>query len=93
MASLYRFPFVACEIFTCEVDIILKTLVEDDEVRLFPFLPFIFLLIECYFWSITCFEMAVLFAYTEWHWLDILTFICFLVFFSADAFPFLLLAT
>lgn len=29
----YRFPFIACEIFTCEVDIILKTLVEDEEVR------------------------------------------------------------
>lgn len=28
-----RFPFIACEIFTCEVDIILKTLVEDEEVR------------------------------------------------------------
>lgn len=28
-----RFPFVACEIFTCEVDIILKTLVEDEEVK------------------------------------------------------------
>ncbi|MQM12261.1 hypothetical protein Taro_045175 [Colocasia esculenta] len=25
------FPFIACEIFTCEVDIILKTLVEDEE--------------------------------------------------------------
>lgn len=29
----HRFPFIACEIFTCEVDIILKTLVEDEEVR------------------------------------------------------------
>ena len=28
----YRFPFIACEIFTCEVDVILNTLVEDDEV-------------------------------------------------------------
>eukprot|EP00268_Persea_americana_P065761 TRINITY_DN8842_c0_g1_i8.p1 TRINITY_DN8842_c0_g1~~TRINITY_DN8842_c0_g1_i8.p1 ORF type:complete len:116 (+),score=24.47 TRINITY_DN8842_c0_g1_i8:342-689(+) len=28
----FKFPFVACEIFTCEVDIILKTLVEDEEV-------------------------------------------------------------
>ncbi|KAF5472575.1 hypothetical protein F2P56_009284 [Juglans regia] len=27
----FKFPFIACEIFTCEVDIILKTLVEDEE--------------------------------------------------------------
>ncbi|RDY01556.1 Serine/threonine-protein phosphatase 6 regulatory subunit 3, partial [Mucuna pruriens] len=31
-AEKKRFPFIACEIFTCEVDIILKTLVEDEEV-------------------------------------------------------------
>jgi hypothetical protein len=37
----HRFPFIACEIFTCEVDIILKTLVEDEEVRNFNYLrPF-----------------------------------------------------
>ncbi|PIA41720.1 hypothetical protein AQUCO_02200265v1 [Aquilegia coerulea] len=37
---LCRFPFIACEIFTCEVDIILKTLVEDEELMhlLFSFL-------------------------------------------------------
>ncbi|EPS66808.1 hypothetical protein M569_07969, partial [Genlisea aurea] len=36
----FKFPFVACEIFTCEVDIILKALVEDDELMglLFSFL-------------------------------------------------------
>ncbi|KAH9796127.1 SIT4 phosphatase-associated family protein [Citrus sinensis] len=36
----FKFPFVACEIFTCEVDIILKTLVEDEELMnlLFSFL-------------------------------------------------------
>lgn len=36
----FKLPFVACEIFTCEVDIILKTLVEDDELMnlLFSFL-------------------------------------------------------
>ncbi|KAL0009441.1 hypothetical protein SO802_010943 [Lithocarpus litseifolius] len=28
-----RFPFIACEIFTCEVDIILKTLEEDEEAN------------------------------------------------------------
>ncbi|KAH1231718.1 Serine/threonine-protein phosphatase 6 regulatory subunit 3 [Glycine max] len=28
----FKFPFIACEIFTCEVDIILKTLIEDEEV-------------------------------------------------------------
>ncbi|KAK6917077.1 SIT4 phosphatase-associated protein family [Dillenia turbinata] len=28
----FKFPFIACEIFTCEVDIILKTLVENEEV-------------------------------------------------------------
>ncbi|KAG9149200.1 hypothetical protein Leryth_003184 [Lithospermum erythrorhizon] len=27
-----KFPFMACEIFTCEVDIILKALVEDEEL-------------------------------------------------------------
>lgn len=30
--SSCRFPFIACEIFTCEVDIILRALVEDEEV-------------------------------------------------------------
>ncbi|KAL6546321.1 hypothetical protein OROMI_022042 [Orobanche minor] len=36
----FKFPFVACEIFTCEVDIILKALVEDEELMdlLFSFL-------------------------------------------------------
>lgn len=36
----FKFPFVACEIFTCEVDIILKTLVEEEELMnlLFSFL-------------------------------------------------------
>ncbi|XP_062180635.1 uncharacterized protein LOC133885027 isoform X1 [Phragmites australis] len=28
----FKFPFIACEIFTCEIDIILRTLVEDDEL-------------------------------------------------------------
>uniref|UniRef100_A0A0E0DV69 Uncharacterized protein n=1 Tax=Oryza meridionalis TaxID=40149 RepID=A0A0E0DV69_9ORYZ len=27
----FKFPFIACEIFTCEIDIILRTLVEDEE--------------------------------------------------------------
>ncbi|KAH7678878.1 serine/threonine-protein phosphatase 6 regulatory subunit 3 protein [Dioscorea alata] len=37
---IFKFPFIACEIFTCEVDIILRTLVEDDELMnlLFSFL-------------------------------------------------------
>ncbi|XVE91031.1 hypothetical protein DITRI_Ditri20bG0123400 [Diplodiscus trichospermus] len=36
----FKFPFISCEIFTCEVDIILKTLVEDEELMnlLFSFL-------------------------------------------------------
>ncbi|CAM8900436.1 unnamed protein product [Rhodiola kirilowii] len=36
----FKFPFVACEIFTCEVDIILNTLVEDEQLMnlLFSFL-------------------------------------------------------
>nr|XP_027187148.1 serine/threonine-protein phosphatase 6 regulatory subunit 3 isoform X2 [Cicer arietinum] len=36
----FKFPFIACEIFTCEVDNILKTLVEDEELMnlLFSFL-------------------------------------------------------
>ncbi|XP_019173589.1 PREDICTED: uncharacterized protein LOC109169181 [Ipomoea nil] len=38
--SVNRFPFIACEIFTCEVDIILKALVDDEELMnlLFSFL-------------------------------------------------------
>lgn len=31
-SSSFRFPFISCEIFTCEIDVILKTLVEDEEV-------------------------------------------------------------
>lgn len=27
----FKFPFIACEIFTCEIEVILKTMVEDDE--------------------------------------------------------------
>ncbi|XP_042470186.1 serine/threonine-protein phosphatase 6 regulatory subunit 3-like [Zingiber officinale] len=36
----FKFPFVACEIFTCEIDVILKTLVEDEDLMnmLFSFL-------------------------------------------------------
>nr|GMD09599.1 serine/threonine-protein phosphatase 6 regulatory subunit 3 isoform X1 [Ipomoea batatas] len=36
----FKFPFIACEIFTCEVDIILKALVDDEELMnlLFSFL-------------------------------------------------------
>ncbi|XP_073008817.1 uncharacterized protein [Typha latifolia] len=36
----FKFPFIACEIFTCEVDIILRTLVEDEDLMdlLFSFL-------------------------------------------------------
>lgn len=32
---LSRFPFIACEIFTCEIDVILKTLVEEEEVEIY----------------------------------------------------------
>ncbi|CAL5025385.1 unnamed protein product [Urochloa decumbens] len=37
---IFRFPFIACEIFTCEVDVIMKTLVEDEDLMnlLFSFL-------------------------------------------------------
>ncbi|KAH9606940.1 hypothetical protein KSS87_009335, partial [Heliosperma pusillum] len=37
---IFKFPFVSCEIITCEVDIILNTLVDDDELmkKLFSFL-------------------------------------------------------
>ncbi|XP_042037295.1 serine/threonine-protein phosphatase 6 regulatory subunit 1-like [Salvia splendens] len=37
---ILKFPFIACEIFTCEVDIILKALVDDEELMdlLFSFL-------------------------------------------------------
>ncbi|KAL8167475.1 LOW QUALITY PROTEIN: hypothetical protein V2J09_008974 [Rumex salicifolius] len=36
----FKFPFVACEVFTCEIDVILRTLVEDEELMdlLFSFL-------------------------------------------------------
>ncbi|CAN6890760.1 unnamed protein product [Brassica oleracea] len=36
----FKFPFISCEIFTCEIDVILKTLVEEDELMdlLFSFL-------------------------------------------------------
>ncbi|XP_022752860.1 serine/threonine-protein phosphatase 6 regulatory subunit 3-like isoform X2 [Durio zibethinus] len=33
----FKFPFVACEIFTCGIDVILKTLVEDEELMNFLF--------------------------------------------------------
>ncbi|KAF8110305.1 hypothetical protein N665_0085s0034 [Sinapis alba] len=36
----FKFPFISCEIFTCEIDVILKALVEDEELMdlLFSFL-------------------------------------------------------
>ncbi|KAH9317990.1 hypothetical protein KI387_019759, partial [Taxus chinensis] len=33
----FRFPFIACEIFSCEIDAILKTLIEDEELMNFLF--------------------------------------------------------
>ncbi|XP_073309780.1 uncharacterized protein [Primulina huaijiensis] len=38
--NTFKFPFIACEIFTCEIDSILKTLVEEEELMnlLFSFL-------------------------------------------------------
>ncbi|KAK0604265.1 hypothetical protein LWI29_013930 [Acer saccharum] len=37
---VFKFPFIACEVFTCEIDVILKTLVEEEELMnlLFSFL-------------------------------------------------------
>ncbi|ESW04258.1 hypothetical protein PHAVU_011G080000 [Phaseolus vulgaris] len=37
---VFKFPFIACEIFTCEIDVILKTLVDEEELMnlLFSFL-------------------------------------------------------
>ncbi|CAK8576226.1 unnamed protein product [Lathyrus sativus] len=37
---IFKFPFMACEIFTCEIDVILKTLVDEEELMnlLFSFL-------------------------------------------------------
>ncbi|CAL9216879.1 unnamed protein product, partial [Arabidopsis halleri] len=32
-----KFPFIACDIFTCEIEMILKTLVEDEELMLLLF--------------------------------------------------------
>ncbi|KAF8402753.1 hypothetical protein HHK36_010843 [Tetracentron sinense] len=36
----FKFPFIACEIFTCEIDVIFKTLIEEEELMnlLFSFL-------------------------------------------------------
>ncbi|MED6136644.1 hypothetical protein PIB30_057827 [Stylosanthes scabra] len=36
----FKFPFISCEIFTCEIDVILKTLVDEEELMnlLFSFL-------------------------------------------------------
>ncbi|KAF6167859.1 hypothetical protein GIB67_027637 [Kingdonia uniflora] len=36
----FKFPFISCEIFTCEIDVILKALVDDEELMnlLFSFL-------------------------------------------------------
>ncbi|XLR43449.1 hypothetical protein S83_028109 [Arachis hypogaea] len=28
----FKFPFISCKIFTCEIDVILKTLVEEEEL-------------------------------------------------------------
>jgi serine/threonine-protein phosphatase 6 regulatory subunit 3 len=33
----FKFPFIACEIFTCDVEVIFKTLVEDDALMNFLF--------------------------------------------------------
>ncbi|KAI8524026.1 hypothetical protein RHMOL_Rhmol13G0117400 [Rhododendron molle] len=37
---VFKFPFIACEVFTCEIDVIFKTLVEEEELMnlLFSFL-------------------------------------------------------
>lgn len=62
-----RFPFIASEIFTCEVDIILRTLVEDVEVvtsiNSFSCFCFISILILIFFnnatnWACHCFLFA-----------------------------------
>ncbi|PKA53568.1 hypothetical protein AXF42_Ash009064 [Apostasia shenzhenica] len=56
----FKFPFIACEIFTCEVDIILRTLVEDEELMnlLFSFLkpdrPHSTLLAGCFSKVVLC---------------------------------------
>ncbi|XP_068310526.1 uncharacterized protein [Pyrus communis] len=36
----FKFPFIACEVFTCEIDVILKTLVDEEKLMnlLFSFL-------------------------------------------------------
>ncbi|KAJ8751607.1 hypothetical protein K2173_016858 [Erythroxylum novogranatense] len=36
----FKFPFISCEIFTCEIDVILRTLIEEEELMdlLFSFL-------------------------------------------------------
>lgn len=55
----HRFPFIACEIFTCEVDIILKALVENEEV-----LTVIFVM---YLYSPLCYmRISLNIVYTNW---------------------------
>ncbi|GMI92115.1 hypothetical protein like AT1G07990 [Hibiscus trionum] len=56
----FKFPFVACEIFTCEIDVVLRTLVEDEELMnlLFSFLepnrPHSALLAGCFSKVVVC---------------------------------------
>lgn len=64
-----RFPFIASEIFTCEVDIILRTLVEDVEVvtsiNSFSCFCFISILILCFILAIQLTELATVFFFLQ----------------------------
>ncbi|XLU92310.1 hypothetical protein S245_006662 [Arachis hypogaea] len=48
---VFKFPFIACEIFTCEIDVILKTLVDEEEVILqfiMQFDSFLEIALQCF---------------------------------------------
>ena len=36
LVHTFRYPFVACEVFTCEIDSVFNTFLENEEVRLPP---------------------------------------------------------
>jgi serine/threonine-protein phosphatase 6 regulatory subunit 3 len=71
---VFRFPFIACEIFTCEIDVILKTLVEEEEVGFIFFIALCFnlevvavnaLLLMVIFTSLLFQLMNLLFSFLE----------------------------
>lgn len=60
--SWFRFPFIACEVFTCEIDVILKTLVEEEEV----FMITCILIRKSMFTILFIIDMLLLCDYSSW---------------------------